>query len=274
MVGPTRRKIWWSEEAKNYWQDKFINVEQMLHDLELLSVREGKRAVCTRHINPSRLPERQGELIDQGLTFLPLKRVGNYSGFAHGHPQPKAGDWNYYGVIGRNKSDCRKFQEASSEGDHDAIGKLLGFPKEAREFFQENFSMKDSPDPIYDIEREDGEVVRPSYLTNIGLRYFGFRLITFFPSSWKSDKAKEFGKMFVELAKDHLNGKTLDDMKKVLKMPYILSSLHGVIQAWTPLFQGIANTGYRANEERIIVIPQDMELPKYSKVPRDLREYI
>ena len=225
-------------------------------------------------MSPDRLPERSGELIDDGLTFLPLRRVGSYSGFAHGHPEPKPGNWNYYGVVGKDKKDCREFQQASNNGNHDKIGKLLGFPKAAREFFEENFSIKGEPDPIYDIKREDEKIARPSYLTNIGLRYFGFRLITFFPSSWQSEEAEGFGEMFVDLAERFLDQQTLNDMKAILKMPYILSSLHGVIQAWTPLFQGIANTGYRSDEKRIIVIPQDMELPKHAKIPRDLREYI
>ena len=271
---PTRRKIWWSREARDYWKDKFTQAERLLHDLELISVREGKRPVCTRHISPQRLPERRGELIDQGLTFLPLRRVGNYSGFAHGHPEPREGDWNYYGVVCKDNENCREFQKASNRGDHDTIGELLGFPKEARHFFQENFSMKESPDPIYDIERNEDNIARPSYLTNIGLRYFGFRLITFFPSAWQSEKAEEFGQMFVDLAKKHLDSKVLNNMKKILRMPYILSSLHGIIQAWTPLFQGIANTGYRKDEERLIILPEDMELPEHSKIPRDLKEYI
>lgn len=191
------------------------------------------------------------------------------------HPKPEPGKWDYYGVVGKSLEDCREFQVASQNGNHDKIGELLGFPENAREFFQEYFADKNHPDPIFDIEREDEKIVRPKYWNNIALRYFGFRLISFFPSKWNSDEAVEFGKTFERLAEEKLDKQVaIDTMRSVLKMPYIWSSLHGVVQVWTPLFQGIANTGYSSDEKRLIFLPQDMDIPEKGKIPRDLRQYI
>lgn len=278
---PFKRKVWWSNEAKDYWSDKFRKAERLFHRLELESVKQGHRKVCTRHYDPKSLPDKRGQLIDDGLVFLPIQRVGSYSGFAHSHPQPEPGDWNYYGVIGRSEEDCRKFQVASKEGDHKKIGDLLGYPPKSQDFFQEFFVEKEHPDPIWDIKgktKEDNEyIAKPSYYTNIALRYFGFRLIPFFPHSWGSDKATEFGEKFENVAKQVDDPEVhagLESMQEILKMPYIWDSLHGVVQVYTPLFQGMANTGYQSEKKRIIFLPKDMKIPEKGRIPRDLIPYV
>src|SRR5512138_1439778 len=100
---PSARIVWKTQEGRDVWQPKIRRASHVYNQLERLTVMDGVRSCTTFHASPERIEDELRGLSRDGLCFLPIRKVGSYSGFAHSHPPVIEGQpWGYYGVISRN----------------------------------------------------------------------------------------------------------------------------------------------------------------------------
>ena len=254
---PFTRTLWVSQEAKDAWEPVLLEAERCYYQLELLTVGEGLRSVCTDHYRSEELIDRVAELGKHGLVFRPLRRVGDYKGFTHAHPAVEPGKpWTYYGAIG-SAEDTEAFAQANADNDHEAIGQLLGYPECCRKFFTEVWGAG-YHDPIWQAaERSDPDRIRsrsdpanpplrflkveayPEVLSL--LRYIGIRLTPQIPCSSTCQESRERALEWISLGRKHdLEG--LDSLLEILSWPMEWNCLHGIAEIRTPLFKVSTNS--------------------------------
>jgi len=106
-----------------------------------------------------------------------------------------------------------------------------------REFFCKTFP-RGELDPVHLVDSSKGQ----DPMLCISLRYFGLKIIPFFPCSFNCPKAKQFAEQWYKLMleKDPFTAKGILEL---LTMPHKWSMVNAIIEVVTPLFIGICN-GY------------------------------
>lgn len=214
---PYARTLWVTEEARNYWKPKIDAASAAFHKLETLTVFHGVRRVFTTHFSPENLVDGMKELAKKGLVFLPLHRVGTYTGFAHYHPPVEPGKpWTYYGVVGK-LSDALEFAVATEVGDHKAMGELLGYPGCCTEAFNTVWragyidpiwqageaSYEEAPERFEVFEPENRFMrLKPVPESLPVLRYIGIRLVSHIPHSLTCEASIKVAEGIREVAKE------------------------------------------------------------------------
>ncbi len=255
---PFARVLWVTEEAREYWLPKIEAAANAFHRLESLTVFSGVRRVYTTHFTPEQLVEGSKELARLGLVFLPLHRVGTYTGFAHYHPPVEQGKpWTYYGVVGKLE-DARAFAQATEEGDHVTMGTLLGYPSCCTATFQKVWT-SGYIDPIwqaaeisyleeperFEVYDPDSRFVRLSPIPESlpVLRYIGIRLVPNIPHSLTCRASVEFASQIREVAKEEgLYYGALEYADEILRWHIEWSVLHGIAEIKTPVFKVSTNS--------------------------------
>ena len=236
---PFSRIIWrWKVPYK--YRTIVSRANRLAHWVEYEAVKRGLRKCDVVHIHPRDLPQRVREIMKDGLVWLPIRTMKSVSGFAHKFYQPSSLDETlYYGVVAHSMDEAKAFLEAhqSRPCDHDTIGELLGYPKCCREFFCKTFP-RGELDPVHLVDSSKGQ----DPMLCVSLRYFGLRIIPFFPCSFNCSKAKQFAEQWYKLMleKDPFTAKGILEL---LTMPHKWSMVNAIIEVVTPLFIGICN-GY------------------------------
>lgn len=244
-------RVQWADPAyEATWAPRIARVAAAFHRLELLTVEAGIRRVATLHFRPEDLPRGVAELARKGLSYLPLRAVGTYSGFAHYHPPVEPGKpWTYYGVVGRPE-DVTAFAEATERGDHAALGELLGYPACCRAFFSEVWTAG-FIDPIWQGAKnaalegaevvEEGERllhIRGHYPETLPvLRYIGVRMVPHIPHSFRCEASREMARAWAEVARAEGLGGEVDLALEMLGWGMEWSVLHGIAEVKTPYFR-------------------------------------
>jgi hypothetical protein len=238
---PSARTVWASAVARKEWEPKIQRAASAYYQLERLTVREGLRECTTFHASPDRIESEVRALAKQGLCYLPMRKVGNYSGFAHSHPPVIQGKpWSFYGVIGRNAQSLEAFADASDKGDHMAIGKLLGYPECCASFFSKVWTAG-YVDPIFQAATVNGhptEAVWESSLIWPGYRYIGVRLSPHLPCSCNCAESIKMAERWLSIG----HGLPIPDLLEVLSLPCEWDCLKGVAQITTPYFRIVTNS--------------------------------
>ena len=251
-MNPFTRIIWVNQEAKDAWGPILSLVNSAFYQLELLSVREGIRKATTMHCTAEELVSKVDQLAQQGLVFRPITRVGSYEGFAHAHPAVEDGKpWSYYGSVGTPEA-AEAFAQASSVGDHDAIGELLGYPECCRKFFTDVWTTG-YYDPVWQaaaasdtkaVKQSDERFLRiaayPEVLSL--LRYIGIRLTPQIPCSGTCEPSRQTGQEWLSLGRDQGLGEEVERLLEVLSWPMEWTCLHGIAEIRTPLFKVSTNS--------------------------------
>lgn len=256
MHMPPFARIQWADPAyEAVWGPRINRISQVFHRLEVLSVAAGLRRVATAHFRPEDLPRGVMELARMGLSYLPLRQVGAYTGFAHYHPPVEPGKpWTYYGVVGRPE-DLAAFAEATDRGDHSALGELLGYPACCRTFFSEVWTAG-FVDPVWHAAQnallEGAEVVEegPRLLHLKGhypevlpvLRYIGVRLVPHIPHSLRCEASRRMAQDWMALAREEGLGEEVDWAYEMLGWAMEWSVLHGIAEVRTPYFKIATNS--------------------------------
>lgn len=255
---PFARILWVTEEARNYWYPKIQAASNAFHQLETLTVFHGVRRVFTTHFSPENLVDGMNNLAKKGLVFLPLHRVGTYSGFAHYHPPVEPGKpWTYYGVVGKLE-DVKAFAHATQVGDHVTMGELLGYPSCCTATFNKVWR-EGYIDPIWQAGEisyleapERFEVYEPKdrfmRLTPVPeslpvLRYIGIRLVSQIPHSLTCQESVKLAEQIREVAKEEgLYYGALEYADEILRWNIEWSALHGIAEVKTPVFKVSTNS--------------------------------
>ncbi len=258
---PFARLIWVSSRAKEVWGERIEVAKRTYARLEQETVKAGLRSCTTLHIAPDQLTEMVANLAEQGLVFLPLRKVGSYKGFAHSHPPVVEGkSWSYYGVVARNLTDALSFKQASVDNDHVTLGNLLGYPTCCTSFFNEVWTAG-YIDPIWQQASNSGEAIintspQSIMLSSVHrynssmLRYVGLRLTPHLPCSFTCEATDKMALSWIKLGRE-LALEGLDDLITILQFPIEWDCLKGIANISTPIFKIVTNS--MPTTERYIV---------------------
>ena len=202
------------------------NLANIWREAELKSVVNDYRDVSTLYLNQD-YDNQLNRLADFGLIFQPLMRVKSFDGFGHKHEISENIDENtsVYGVISKNVSSLKKFKEFFSEGDDFNVGLMLGYPECCCRSYSD-YTRRGIIDPVCEIAESTPlttsksqnvlNVDQISWKLQIHLRYFGLKIIPFFPCSFVCDeaisKAEEWHKILRSINSEAIN--TLESLMK------------------------------------------------------------
>lgn len=230
------------------WSEKLTKMGSLFHVAEYQTVKEEIRDAATLHVDQNNLQEIMGRLNRDELKFTPLRKSGYYQGFAHSHKAVESGDpFYWYGCLTRTQKDADIFKKADLAGDHNTIGRMLGFPECCRKYFSASFP-NISYDPVW-VGRE-GELSGFPECNNM-LRYFGARITSHLSCSPTCQKTKEIGKIWFEIMKKK-DVKLAEELYGLLAGEMTWNSYHDVAQVDTPYFLGLTHTFVYVEKPRII----------------------
>jgi len=258
-IPPFTTVVWRSRKAREEYEAAIEDYDRVYHKVELVLIKEGYRKCDVEHVYPETLQDQMVMMAMLGFKFRVLDFVRRYSGFAHKHERPTgAQDTMIFGVVAEDERYLEEYARAYHSGDHDAQGRLLGYPECCRRFFSEVWS-RGEYDPILEIARrtgvgEDG-MVRGDPLLNVMLRYVGVRVIPFLPCSFRCRRAREFALAALELLKREDRGALLRALE-LLSMPVRWSQVNGITQVEVGDVMVIVAGGYTAERQEVRFIPE------------------
>ena len=189
----------------------------------MVSVTEGIRSSVLLHLEASDLPPASADCARMGLTLSILAHAPDGSFRAAIHTPDLTVAW----------------AKAWAESDHDAIGRMLGFPDCCRAFFARAWASTDARDVTPAMSDIDGP-----WEANTMLRWIGVRLVPHLPCSASCEKTIENARAYVAMgARLGINVLSLETL---LRLPVQHDSLNGVLIVSTPHFRFMAG----ANPER------------------------
>jgi len=220
-------------------------------DVEMKSIQEDIRAANVFYLTPDYYDFQLEQILDLGLVFFPLSRVENYTGFTHKQTPVANLDKNSmsFGVVAKDLKTAKEFKEYYIKTDHTGMGKILGYPDCCIQAF--NQYTKKYPDPVYEIARntphtiENGVIVLEdiSYQLQIHHRYFGFKIIPWFPCSYICDASLEACEVWLDLMRK-IDSETTEKIISVLTMPSTWSLFNSQVVVNKPPHKKSVYVGY------------------------------
>jgi len=250
---PFARMQWASKSIKDKYEPMFERARKVYAILEKESVKHGLRHVTTDSVNPDEYDFKQREYIKNGLIFLPLRKVGSYSGFSNYHPPAINGKpWHYYGVVADSIERAEEFAHAEYINDHTKMGQLLGYPDCCINML--NTTWKDGyVDPIWQQAENSSDSIKshvePNLIVVKGHDWESHSLLrtknigTIFHIKDRIDcpHTQELAKSWVELGRK-LKIDGLREMEMFQRMPMEWDALKGIAYIKTPLFKMSINS--------------------------------
>ncbi len=254
-------KIAWNDNAtKNQYSDMLEKVKRLSFDAEYEMVKRGLRKANVYHMTPRNFDVEIEKITRDGLVFLPMVRSKSYNGFSHRHYPVNELDFNcfVYGVVAQNLETAQKFCDASKVGDHVTQGELLGYPKCCSEAFQKNWAngvldpcFEAAINTNYSVRYQNKVLVEGDGLTNVMLRYFGVKVIPFFPCSYTCEEALKVADVWFDLMKS-MDSDVAAVALDLLNQPLTWSLYKQIIYISTTRFKGIVN-GYECADRKDII---------------------
>lgn len=248
-MSPFCRTIWVSKKAREAWEKPIMELSQLIQELEVISVARDQRKCTWQTIREDTLTVRSREWADMGLITLPVRRVGNWRGFAHKHVEVKEGETaNICVILSKSLEDAKRYHTAHERGDNDVQGESLGFPPCCREFFCKVWP-KNYIDPIWQaavnseiVKRGDRKLRVKAHPYSIAiLRYMGLRISFHIPCSFNCQPTIEIAEQRMKLAEELRPGK-VNILKSLLSMPMSWDCLKGIGVVRTPIFYIITSS--------------------------------
>ena len=265
------RIIWVSKEAKSMWESALSRVNQLVQELEVLSVTHDQRPCSWQTISEDTLIDQTKHWEDQGLVAIPIKRVGPFEGFAHKHtPVRQDAINNVCVIVSKKYEDAKRYRVAFEKNDNVTQGLLLGFPECCCKFFEEMWA-EGYYDPIWQaaintvgnveerfIHLRKGEVHPYS---NSALRYVGLRLSFHINHSFNCKESIRIGEERIKLAEE-VNPQVTTILKALLEMPFSWNVCHGIAVVRTPIFY-IVTSSVPSKFQHVVEVDGDF-IPKES----------
>lgn len=245
---PFLRIQWVSKQVEEKYSPMLSKASNVFRFLEKESVVRGLRDVTTDSIDPISYKEHLKFLADKGLYFIPIKKVANYSGFASYHPEPQPGKpWHYYGVVCKDPKKGYEFIEATENGDHVKIGRLLGYPECCLDAFHNNFILNGYSDSIWqqglktsnakiDLENRVIKIKDIAWESNNILKAYSANIIFHTKCSLDCKHTEKIAKEWISIAED-MNIDGLKEMELFSRLPFEWDALKGIAVIRTPLFK-------------------------------------
>lgn len=211
------RGVQWVAGHREEWAPILQAAQAAWSELELVSVSERLRDSALVHLEPDEIPRAAADTARAGLALSILERGPDGTFRAAVHVPGLAGEWH------RAWAAC----------DHQAIGRMLGFPDCCREFFARAWAGTSDRD----ITPAMGSVDGP-WQANTMLRWLGVRLVPHLPCS--ADCAKTIANAEGYLAMGARLGIDLGPLETLLRLPVTHDTLNGVVIVSTPHFRFMA----------------------------------
>lgn len=282
-VYPFTKLSWRNEKTRSEWEPIRRRIYDATYFAEYESVKRGLRQCDVYQLDPDKFDWQINKVTLDGLHFLSILRSKQYGGFGHRHYETDVIDKDtfIYGVIGHTLDDAIEFHDAGvinlfdrikvwGDGemnpngiDHDVTGKLLGYPKCDRNFFNDVWLKDGCVDPEYEIALNTENVsVKDSVTTVYGhpalnrmIRYWGFQLIPYFPHSFDCKESIKFADWWFNLMAEY-DEETAWKCHEILNMPMTWSVWNGIIYVEHPLFIGAANGYFPEKRKTVMWSPQ------------------
>jgi hypothetical protein len=243
------RTIWVNSKAKEKWTPVISKVSQFVQELEVESVVENERPCTWQTISEEGAPLAVEKWARQGLISLPVRRVGNFEGFAHQHTSPVAGkSGSVCYVVSKSMDLCLLFKDAFLKNDHLTQGNLLGFPECCTTFFENTWKVGYF-DPMWQSAcNTKGVVLQGCNATVDGhpfsnplLRYIGVRVGFHIPCSFDCEATVKIAENRIALG-DRLDKDLVTLLLALINMPMKWDVLHGICVVKTPIFYIVAQS--------------------------------
>lgn len=229
----------------------------LVHALEIKSITSGFRDVNVFYLSQSCYDEQLQELMDNGLLFQPILRIKEFGGFSHKHElvDEIGPSTAIYGAISQNNSKLKKFKGYVNENDDYNMGLMLGYPECCCRGYVD-YSHR-FLDPVWEIAQNTPPGDIPWDL-QIHLRYFGFRVIPFFPCSYRCEAARETAKEWFSLMRS-IDSKTAEALKTLMLEPSTWSLYNSQVIVNKPPtkanFIGYATSSYCPRKKEVSFHP-------------------
>jgi len=268
------RTVWVTKEAKEAWAKVIPQISTLICNLEVESVVQGHRSVTWQTLDETYYMEHQAEAWENmGLASIPIKKVGQFAGFAHKHaPLVKDQPCNVCVIVAKSYDLCKEFRKAFVADDNFTQGALLGYPKCCSQFFCDMWP-KGYFDPIWQAAENTPEEnivrrgenflrIRANPLSNAALRYLGLRACFHIPCSFNCQPSIEIAEQRLALG-EKSNPDLIKRLKTLMRMPHSWDSYHGIAVVRSPIFYAI--TASVPTAERYVVEVEGDFIPKESR---------
>jgi len=244
-------------------------ISALTNRAEYEMVRRGYREANIYHMGSQNWDNQMGEIQEDGLCWLPIRRSYQYSGFSHKHfPANELGpNVMVYGVVARDIDVAKRFRDAdlgvSNNGkcDHKIVGKYLGYPDCCVESFSKRFEK--NFDPVFEsalatehekIQDEHIKLSNFNSLLQVHLRYFGIRVIPWFPCEFNCEESGKKAKQWLDVIQT-LDSKMSDFLIELLNKPssWDLSLAQVIVKH--PSFMGYVTSYYTKEHQVVEFIP-------------------
>lgn len=217
----------------------------LYNEAEILSIAEKIRDAGSFHVDRSTIDEFLNIVSEEGLIFFPIYNSSTGSGgFSHLNSISNTKDSKVFGVVSRSLDTAKKFKKASLEITKDVnkaqnmllISKMMGYPDCCSKKFLEypNF------DPVLEIFQNSPEMNPKLY---IHLRYFGLRVVPWFPCSFGCKESSKFSDSWLDLL-TKIDEKITKDLINLLSPPSEWSLCNGQVEVIHEKFRGYATSYY------------------------------
>jgi hypothetical protein len=240
-------------------------LSKITYQAEYEMVKRGYRDANIYHLMSNDYDNQIEQVFKDGLTFRPIRRVKQYNGFSHKHvPSKDLGpDTMVFGVVARDWDIATEFKNADlgidrgNKCDHAQIGEYLGYPECCTDFFAKNFP--ESLDLVYESANnmihnvdEDGAILLQDFnpLLQVHMRYFGLKVIPWFPCRYDCEESEKKAKQWFEVIKD-LDSNLANKLLEMLAKPSSWDLNLAQILVEHPDFLGYC-TSYYTEKKRII----------------------
>lgn len=247
------RMTYHNMEAREFWAPKIQAAGAAASATEKLTCAEGMRKCATFHIPNIDADRAYREIMDLGLKWRRIRKVGYGSGgFSHRSHPPTDGSSNFYwfSVIGGHDDDVDQFVHAYERNNHTMMGSLLGFPDCCLRFFDQAWPKY--RDPIWQQALAVGEP-QPSTLygpteikthvldveghpwCNASMRYNSIRAMFHLPCSPQCERTIEKGEQWFDVLRQ-VDENAARWTGWLLSLPHRWDVLKGYAKLVTPAF--------------------------------------
>ncbi|WP_248962910.1 hypothetical protein [Sphaerisporangium perillae] len=242
------RVAWVSDHASDVWGPRIRQIAGAWSQVERHSVLEGVRPCFLSRMPVEELLANAPVWVRHGLAVLPLKQEGMVNGYRAAPVPSGAGDRDgLLTVVGRPE-DTARFHAAWTSHDHDAMGRLLGYPSCCRSFFDDIWVKRQCVDTTWQMAAAaSGPDVRSVRVggpveANILWRWMGLRLVPHLPCDFACAATVEFGKALRQVADALGVGEQIALLDEILDWPVQWTALHGIAEIKTPVCKIVTRT--------------------------------
>lgn len=107
----------------------------------------------------------------------------------------------FFVYLSKKKETAEKARLMEEQNNHFELGLLLGYPECCCEFFERNFSEKNTDLTLKVLENSDG--YKFEFCNNIAARHFDVSLLSHFPHSFECEPSAEIAKNNLKMIKKH-----------------------------------------------------------------------